>query len=151
MTQSLRLLLKTLGGLFLKKAPGDEIDSTELVTRYIFDKKFFRRSNNSVRFGAFMPYKGETSVFRIASLANKDIWNIGDKFVAKPRGRSIKSRADITVKAIQSVKDKELKVVSETSTHPLHANIVGWPADESAQQMLAVELANESTLYFPNI
>jgi hypothetical protein len=79
------------------------------------------------------------------------VWFVGDEYVAKPRGRKLKARADIVTDAVMSaglgMMGAHLLVVAETSTHPLHANIVGWPQDESAIQMLAVELANRAALH----
>ena len=57
------------------------------------------------------------------------MWFLGNEYVAKPRERRLKARADIVTDVVMSagltVMGARLRVVAETSTHPLHANIVG--------------------------
>lgn len=150
MTRSLRLFFKIFGGFFRRKSVGSILAKSENVTRYVFDKGYFRRSPPTAKFQVFMPLNGETSVFRIARLSDVEVWSLGNEQVAKPRGRTIKARADITIQKVESVGVEtghtKLTVVPETSTHLLHANIVGWPEEESAIQMIAVELANQAKL-----
>jgi len=35
----------------------------------------------------------------------------------------------------------------DTVPHPLHANIIEWPAEKDEQKMLAIEIANNATLF----
>lgn len=155
MTRFLRLFSKIFGGFFRRKSADSIVAKSENVTRYVFDKDYFRRSppKPTARFQVFLPRNGETSVFRIARLNDAEIWSLGNEQVARLRGRTIKARADITIQKVESVGVEKgytkLTVVPETSTHPLHANIVGWPEEESAIQMIAVELANHAELNFP--
>jgi hypothetical protein len=131
--------------LLSKRSVELTVAKDEIVARYVFDKNCFSSSKRIVKYQAFWPRNGETSVFRISRLSDADVWFMGDEYVAKPKGRRLKARADIS--AGLGVTSTHLTVVAETSTHPRHANIVGWPHDESAIQMAAVELANHATLH----
>ena len=94
-----------------------------------------------------MPPKGkvEVSVYRIAGLSIAEIWHIGDECVAHARGRNLLGRADILA---EHVYRQGLNVRPDTQPHPRHANICGFPADDSAKvRMLAVELAACASFY----
>lgn len=93
-----------------------------------------------------MPHKNETSVYRVTTISEGEIWAIGNEYVAKLRKRNIKARTDVVV---EEVNKQHLQVVSETSKHHLHANIVGWPIEKHEQMQHATELANEASLVLP--
>ena len=120
----------------------ESISSSENLTRYIFQKKYYRPSNNTIKYNAFLPNpnNGDTSVFRISNLSDNEIWNIGkniryDKIVI--------GRADIIASIVLS---KNLKIIpSEPPRH--HADISDWPNNRSEQIMIATELAEEAKLY----
>jgi hypothetical protein len=94
-----------------------------------------------VKYPAFLPNKnGETSVFRISGISHKEVWDIGDREVAKIRGKPILGRADISASNVMA---KDLKVLP--SEPPVrHANITGWPEEKSKQKLIALELAAEA-------
>ncbi len=120
----------------------DSIRSSENLTRYIFQKKYYRPSNNTVKYNAFLPNpnNGDTSVFRISNISDNEIWNIGktirdDKIVI--------GRADIIASIVLS---KNLKIIpSEPPQY--HADISNWPDDKAKQISIATELAEEAKLY----
>ncbi len=60
------------------------IGSSETLSRFILQKKWYRTSDNSVRYAAFMPNpnNGETSVFRISGISDNEVWDIGDREVS---------------------------------------------------------------------
>ena len=93
-----------------------------------------------------MPHRGSgtTSIFRIINLADIEIYEIGRRFVANPRGKPLLGRADIGV--AQIIKQK-LSVEPDTTPHPRHANICGWTEDSSKNKMIAIELAAEAQLH----
>ena len=150
MIRFLKLFSDIFGSLFRKHSADSTVAKDEIVTRYVFDKSCFSSSKHIVKYQAFWPHNGETSIFRISQLSDADVWFIGNEYVAKPRKRRLRARADIVTDAVtiagSAVTGTHLRVVAETSTHPLHANIIGWPEDESAIQMVAVELANRAVL-----
>jgi len=92
-------------------------------------------------------------VFRVSHLSDAEVWELGNDHVARLRNRTIKARADIKVQVVETVGVEKgyvrLTVVPETSMHLLHANIVGWPEDESAVQMIAVALADKAEVHVP--
>ena len=122
------------------------IQTDELLARFVFSSSHF--NSKRVKHAAFMPHKGEVSVFRVSNLSENDIWDIGVNHVGAMRGKSPKSRADIHA---AKVINTGLSVVAETSNHKLHANIIDWPEGRDDQLDLAMELANSSKLYLRKV
>jgi len=87
-----------------------------------------------------MPRNGETSVFRISDLSDKDIWDIGDNIVAVALKKPILGRGDI--KAAIVIRN-HLKVVPNEPP-PRHANIINWPDEKQKQKLIALDLAAEA-------
>jgi hypothetical protein len=89
------------------------------------------------------PKNGETSVFRISGISERDIWKIGDREVGVLRNKPVLGRADIGASFVFM---KGLKVVP--SEPPVrHANIVGWPEEKSEQTLIALQLAAEAIFH----
>jgi hypothetical protein len=112
---------------------------SEILSRFVMQTNWYRPSDNCVRYAAFMPNpkNGETSVFRISGISDRDIWEIGDREVGLKRDKPVLGRADIGVSFVFT---KGLNVVP--SEPPVrHANIVGWPEEKSEQTLIALELA----------
>ena len=123
------------------------------TTRFIFSKSHFAASTGRVKFGAFEPTRSKllsklaTSTYLTETVSEDEIWRIGKEFVEPQRGGSpLRARADLSV---EKIVECELSVVLETSSHPLHANILEWPDDESVRQLKATQLADEATLILP--
>lgn len=123
----------------------EAVTSEEILTRYILEKAHFSVDNNRVKYSAFLPNptNGETSVFRISGVSERDVWGMGTEYVAKEREKTLKARGDVI--AIK-VLNKKLNVTPDTETHPRHANITGWPQDKSERLLLAKELENDFRL-----
>jgi len=81
---------------------------------------------------------GETSVYRTIDLSEKDIYEIGQSYVAEPLNKRLFGRTEIIVSAIL---DHDLRIEPHPHPHPRHANIVDWPEDTSKHKMIALELA----------
>lgn len=121
-----------------------QVSPDEYLARYILHKSHFSAQHLRVKYVVFMPaHNGETSVFRISSLSDNEIWEIGDSEVSQKRGSPLLGRADISA---FHVFDKKLKVTPDNNP-PLHANIVGWPEEKSKQKLIAMELAESAQLY----
>lgn len=120
----------------------NQIKSEEELTRYIFSKRHFRPSNRTVKYNAFMPLNGETSVFLISGLSENEIWELRDSEATKTRP-SLKGRADILA---LNVFQKKLGVDFDNDP-PGHANIINWPDDKSKQMSIAQELAADANLH----
>ena len=116
----------------------------ELLARFILSLSLVRRSDNSARPEAFLPFKHtELSVTRHRDLEEHELWSLG-KVVADQRSKPLIGRADILARLPRL---HELDV--EASEGPgkggrNHANIIGWPSEKSAQMIRAVELADEA-------
>jgi hypothetical protein len=117
------------------------VDPDEKITRYIFDRNKIKWSVPKARHTAFMPRHGCLSVFRMYGLSEHLIWEKGEE-VGTVRGRPLLARGDVIA---QSVLDTELLI--DPDDDPLrHANIVGWPDNESEARLKAIELAEKAML-----
>ncbi|MCD6293398.1 MAG: hypothetical protein J7M20_00405 [Deltaproteobacteria bacterium] len=124
----------------------EKVSDSEPVCRFITGKDYYRPSDGTVRHNAFMPNReGETSVYRVIDLTDNAIFEIGCLFVAEKKGKPLKGRADILV---SDILEKKLKVHSQPTPHPRHANIVAWPEDRTKVRLLAQQLAADATLTF---
>ncbi len=123
--------------------------STEWLTRYIFRRGFYNKDDVTVDYAAFIPPRrsNTTSVFRIDGLDSANIWQIGKTVAGKWRKESLKSRADILT---SNVYGAGLNVQGVPETHPRHADIIGWPMEESAQKLRAIKLAGKAELCLLN-
>jgi len=118
---------------------------SEVLSRFIMQMNWFRPSDNRVRYAAFMPNpkNGETSVFRISSISDREVWEIGGREVGLKRDKPLLGRADIGASFVIT---KELNVMP--SEPPVrHANIAGWPEEKSEQRLVALELAAKAISY----
>jgi len=123
----------------------EPITQSEVLSRFIMQANWYRLSDNRVRYAAFMPNpkNGETSVYRISGISDREVWEIGDREVGLKRDKPILGRADIGASFVIT---KGLNVVP--SEPPVrHANIIGWPEEKSEQRLVALELAAEAIFY----
>jgi len=81
-------------------------------------------------------------VFRVQGLTQRQIWTLGDVYVALPSGNELRARAELLVEQIAGV---GLRVES-AEPPPRHANIVDWPAEKHEWMSRAQELAAVATL-----
>jgi hypothetical protein len=84
---------------------------------------------------------GRTSVFRTKGLDGAAVWAIGEA-IAKRRNQPLHARAEITAGEVTRAK----LTVALSEPPPRHCNIEGWPAEKSAQKLVAIDLADASTL-----
>ncbi len=89
----------------------------ENLARFIFSSSHFSRENNRVKHNAFMP---------------------------APDGKSqpLHARADIAAAELARVN----LTVALSEPPPRHCNIEGWPAEKSAQKLIAMDLADAAGL-----
>lgn len=125
------------------------IGSSETLTRYLFQRSHFSRTKGRVKYSAFLPISdGQTSVFRVSSLADSEIWSIGVTFVASVSRRTIRARADTVANEVTII---GLDVVPDPAARPRHANIVNWPEEASKRKLFAMLLANSASLALPDV
>ena len=116
----------------------------EPLSRFLCSKSHFSIEKRLVKPGAFLPEPTslETSVFRTNGLLSAEIWAIGERYITKPSGRTLRARAELFAKSVYGV---ALKVHPDNNPER-HATIVGWPTEKNEQLMLATQLAAASTL-----
>ena len=121
-----------------------DIQPLETLARYLLQSNQFNRGKNRVKFNAFMPHpvRLDLSVFWIQGLESEEIWSIGKKHVATPRGKKLYGTGNIAVADIQ----KHQLRVELNEPPPRHTDILGWPKEKDAQKLIALELSAEATL-----
>ena len=125
----------------------ERVNPEELLSRYILQKSYYSSRDKVVKHNAFMPPAGkdDVSVYRTANLSNEDIWQIGKTYVAQKIGKPLLGRAELIA---DDAIAQGLYVKSDPTPHPRHANIGGYPIDNTEKiRMIAVELAVRATLY----
>lgn len=119
----------------------EPVSSDEQLARFILFSRWIRSSDpvKTVKPDAFIPYPyPDLSVTRHKNLSEKGLWRIGQN-IAAARPATLYGRADIrAAKVREQSLDVEPKPVPDNLNH---ANVVGWPADKSAQKIIAQELA----------
>jgi len=116
----------------------------EVVSRYLLQSGHYTASTGRVKPRAFHPAPRDhrTSVFRVQGLTERQIWSLGDEYVARQLGKELGARAELSVAQIASV---GLRVES-AEPPPRHANIVDWPGEKHEWMSRAQELAAVATL-----
>ena len=134
----LKKCLSALRGLFRLEPKGLPltVDVSETITRYIFDPKHMR-ADNKPKPRAFDPGPTQKlSMFRIESLSEDDIWEIG-RNVGVVSDRTLEGRGDL--KAFH-VSDQGLTF--DVDNNPTrHFNAVNWPSDKDKRKDIQNELA----------
>ncbi len=119
------------------------INPSDDLTKYIFNKSQFSSSNKRVKYSVFIPPSNRRlSVFRIVGLSENQVWEIGNA-IGTERELTLLARADIRV---SSVTKTGLEIDAD-DIPPRHANIVGWPAEDSEIKLRAIELAEKAQLH----
>ena len=121
------------------------ISPDEKLTYFINSKSGFARTKKEVKARAFVPTKespNELSVYRISSLTESQVWEIGKIYVeGKIR---IKARADFSASIFyenQLFCEKNIKVIPAPHPHELHANITPIPTNIEDRDEIFRELA----------
>ena len=118
------------------------VGKNENLSRYIFSTRHFSRHLNRIKGEAYMPNRGEVSVFRTDRLTDSAIWEIGSDVATKSK-RTLYARGDTKAHEVRKV---GLDILAEEP--PLrHANLVGWPeGDKPRQKLIALQIAAGATL-----
>lgn len=119
-----------------------DIHPSERISRYVLEPKHLK-ADGRVSSQVFKPQKQprETSVYRTTECNDAEVWELGDKYVAPLRQKSVLGRADLIV---QNVVDQKLSVVSVPDPHPRHAAIRSWPDDQEKILLITKELAKRA-------
>lgn len=92
-----------------------------------------------------MPPKDlKVSVFRTGGLKKSQTWELADREVISKQNpkRTLYGSAELTPLTVNKV---GLKLIPDDKPKR-HANITGWPPEKDEQKMLAIELADKSSL-----
>lgn len=128
----------------LNKGLGMNVPPGEKLTRFISSKSGFSIANKRVSYRAFIPPRKspqEISVYRISTLTENKIWEIGRKYVQGEN--EIKARADFSAEVVY---ENNLIVITDTQVHELHANIMPLPIKKEDRDEILRELALASEL-----
>jgi hypothetical protein len=118
------------------------IGASEILSRYIFSTRYFSRNPPRVKAEAYMPSRGEVSVFRIDGLSETAIWEIGSD-VARKRDRTLYARGDTKASDVMRLGLD----IRPNEPPPRHADLVGWPEnDKPRQKLIALQVAAVATL-----
>ncbi len=122
------------------------VHDDELLARFVLDKRWVPKGDEGVKAQALLAHKYiELSVSRHRELTEDQLWELGNE-VARKRseheGRNIplRGRADFLARTARAQK---LDVKPDEPPRN-HANVIGWPAEKSAQMSLAQEIAAQS-------
>lgn len=117
---------------------------SEIIARFLLYRNCYAPETKRVKYPAFLPASDmNTSVFRVSTLSENEIWKIGKDDVAEKRGKQLHGRADIIAEYILT---EGLAVKPDITSHPLHANIVNWPPEKQKQILFAKKLAEKTKL-----
>lgn len=150
------------------------IDQNEMIARYVLTSRFIRRSDSTVKGGAFEESRaGEyISVCRTDTLAEKEIWELGRDYVARPGGKKLYGMATLKVveaednkfsnfteseiktllndiSEITDLNDIEIKVRPTSNLHPYHADIEYEPFVKGIVKHIAKKLARSAVFITP--
>jgi hypothetical protein len=113
------------------------------VSRFLLASSQFARTTGRVKVGAFLPpADGRLSVFDTTRADEAAIWILGRTHVAMPRKKTLHGRADLDVNVVL---DGGLRI-DDAPPPPEHANVTGWPADDGAQEAVALHLTERARL-----
>lgn len=130
-----------------------KISAAERLVRFVFQDSHVTVSTRKIHWRAFEPRYNENSklievsVFRRAQMTNENVIDLGLGHVAEMQKREPKFWIECSV---ANMEDQGLRVEEETSTHELHANILGWPVSEDERlervKSLVLKLKEDSSV-----
>ena len=103
----------------------EHIADEESLARFLNSSSLFNAASR-IKPTAFLPRKGEASVFRQDAENEEELWGIGESII--PPGRKVHGAALIQA---EKVRESGLDVEAKEPP-PKHANIVGWQAGDNA-------------------
>jgi hypothetical protein len=135
------------------------IEQDELLSRCVLSSKYVRAATSGdlttgrVKAGAFIPHPhDDLSVNRHQSSSLEEVWQLCQQ-VARLTNKNLYGRAEVSAESFTSqglvVKPDPIRRDNSEGLppNPNHAIVVSWPAEKSAQLMLAQNIA-DGCLYF---
>ncbi len=124
----------------------EKVSNEEPLARFLNSSRLFNTSGR-IKPAAFMPRDGETSVFRVDTMGDDELWETGEKHLDLPKGRQIHGVAFVSTRNVwTSGLDIEAK-----EPPPRHANILGWQEGDdlmakARNKELSARVAQHATL-----
>ncbi len=131
-----------------------DIEAEEQLSRCVLSSKYVRAATSSdltvgrVKAGAFIPHPyDDLSVNRHQSSTIEEVWELCAQ-VARQTQKSLLGRAEVLAESFSSqglvVKPDPIRRDNREGLppNPNHAIVVSWPAEKSAQLMLAQNIAD---------
>jgi hypothetical protein len=117
--------------------PDETVGLKELLARFLVHSRWLR-ADKTLRPEAFIPHPyPDLSVTRHRDLTEPRLWQIG-KAVADAIPKKLYGRADVSARVFA---EQRLRIVlAPTDENPNHVNVVDWPAQKSAQKIVAQEI-----------
>lgn len=117
-----------------------EVDSQELLSRFVLSKRHVRSDDGTLKADAFVPHPhGELSVTRHLEATDDEVWQVGSD-VAEARNRTLYGRGDALAATYLGL---NLSVIPDpVDGNPNHVDVREWPLnDKPAQKLIAQEIA----------
>lgn len=125
---------------------GELNNPDDLLARFLFFQKHFKRTENRATPEAFMPPPDlQLSVYLVTDMLADAVWDVGKGVLAQHRQPRLYGRADIDVAAVHAQKLKAFR----DDDPPRHVSVLGWPSYSDGKDLLksiAQELARVASL-----
>ena len=112
----------------------------DLIARFLIEKHF-SIEKNLVKPRALLPALDHgvwaTSIFDVDGLSDIETWNLGEAYVAVPRGKPLYGHAELAAVAVAETG----LALRSSEPPPGHGDIVGWSTDKEKRILAAQELA----------
>jgi hypothetical protein len=118
------------------------VDDTETTARFVVSMRHFNRETGTLKADAFVPRPHrELSVTRLTKVTDEEVWGVGQAVAdARIPPRTLHGRGDVLASGYRSQPNLDV-LADPVAGNPNHANVTGWPDEESAQVMIAKEIA----------
>jgi len=132
-------------------APGEVLgieldDPADVLSRFLFQQRHFKRAENRAVPEAFMPPTDlQLSTFLTTGMVAANIWDLGKEALTSHPQPRLYGRADLDVGAVQEQKLKALR----DDNPDRHVSVVGWPTYSNGKDLIKIiaqELARSSRL-----
>lgn len=127
-----------------KSSQPEPLESNEIISRFIFDRSYIRKTVPIIKYNAFLPNpdNGKASVFRKEKMSKEYYEEIKEK-VERARKREKKGAALVEVVEVDSA---GVCVNPEESEYLWHADIEGWPLEKDKIMSIAQQIAAKAKL-----
>ena len=122
------------------------VEDDERLARFVLTARHIPKTGGGVKAEAVLPFKWvELSVSRHRDLTESELWELGQE-VARKRSETERREVPLVGRAdflARTARQQNLDVKPDEPPRN-HANVIGWPAEKSAQMSRAQEIAAQS-------